>query len=548
MERSKRLSIAAVFTVFMYLIMLSQPLFGSAIDNYGAAMMIGQCFGADSVFVHISAGYCKLLGFLSGLLPRASLFMLAERFFVLLGMFALSDLILEKAKNVLEAVGLHLALVGLYGLMHLYNANYTVWTGFFLFVGWMLLANEQRSEKKRWGRRIFGYLFFFAGCVLRIQAVAQMLPFICLDVLLRAWDGHFSGFGKRIKKAVLLMLPAVLLVAAAGAEIYCVYLKGDYASEYAYNAARISVVDYPTKDYAELENPTFSENDYACVTNWVLMDTDIVTTEYLENMHDTAAEESAFSVPEMMARVKDMYFSTRDHIPLFLLVAAMVIFLFVQEGCVQKLRSGLAVLGAAMILAYLCYRGRLPDRVVYLLCLGILGNVLSSVLNDDLKGPNVMRWLAGFAAVCVFVCAGWIVLRDAEEMQSAFDAKAVTTSEEAGDTVIIWDMMYCSTDSPLTTPYDENPARLPDYGITNHNTSTGDVSSGQKSYFDQLSRMGIQNPMRALIERENTYFAASELNANRVLIWLQEHYDASTTMAQVDTSGNTAIWQYQTGE
>ena len=213
----------------------------------------------------------------------------------------------------------------------------------------------------------------------------------------------------------------------------------------------------------------------------------------------------------------------------------------------QKLRAVFAVLGALLILAYLCYAGRLPGRVVYLLCLGVLGNVFAAILNDNLKGPEAMRWLAGVAAVCVFACAGWVMLRDAESMQSAFDAIAVTP-EEDGDTVIIWDMMYCSADSPLTIPYGENPARLPNQGVTNHNTSTGDVSSGQKSYFEQLARMGIQNPMRALIEREHTYFAASELNANRVLIWLREHYDANTTMAQVDASGNTAIWQYQTGE
>lgn len=547
MKRNNRRTIAAAFALLLYLIMLAQPLFGSAIDNYGAAMMIGRCFGEDSVFVHISPGYCKLLGLFSQLLPRASAFMLAERFFVLLGMFALSDLILEKAKSALSAVALHLGLVGLYGLLHLYNANYTVWTGFFLFVGWMLLASVQRSEERRWERRIFGYLFFAAGCVLRIQAVAQMLPFICLDVLLRAWDGRVSGFAKRLKRAIALMLPAFLLVAAAGAEIYFVYLKGDYAAEYAYNAARISVVDYPMADYSELENPNFSENDYECVKNWVLMDTEIVTTQYIEEMHDAGAKDAEFSLPSMLGRIRDMYASTRDHIPLFLLVAAMAAFLLLQRGCVQKLRAVFAVLGALLILIYLCYAGRLPGRVVYLLCLGVLGNVLSAILNDNLKGPEAMRWLAGFAAVCVFACAGWVMLRDAESPQSAFDAIAVTPEEE-GDTVIIWDMMYCSKDSPLTIPYDENPARLPNQGVTNHNTSTGDVSSGQKSYFEQLARMGIQNPMRALIEREHTYFAASEKNAERVLIWLREHYDAGTTVMQIGTRGDAAVWQYRAGE
>ena len=38
MRRNKRALISAAFALLMYLVMLAQPLFDTAIDNYGAAM------------------------------------------------------------------------------------------------------------------------------------------------------------------------------------------------------------------------------------------------------------------------------------------------------------------------------------------------------------------------------------------------------------------------------------------------------------------------------------------------------------------------------
>lgn len=98
MNKRARVLISAAFTLLLYLTMLSQRLF-EAIDNYGAAMEIAGCFGADRVFVHISPSYCKLLGWISDLLPHASAFMLAERAIALAAMFALSQLILENAEK-----------------------------------------------------------------------------------------------------------------------------------------------------------------------------------------------------------------------------------------------------------------------------------------------------------------------------------------------------------------------------------------------------------------------------------------------------------------
>ncbi len=543
MRKSKRMPLTAAFTLFLYFVMLTQPLFSTTIDNYGAAMQIGKCFGSDSAFLYISPAYCKLMGFLSELLPHASVFMLVQRLLVLLAMWALSDLISEKCEPV-QAILLHLGLVGVYGLLNLYNANYTVWTGFFMTVGWLLTASVQASGEKRLSRRIQGILFAAAGCALRIQAVLIIVPFMLLDMLLRAWNATGEGLAKRLKRTALLLLPILLLVAAAEIEIHCVYVTGEYASEYAYNEARMAVVDYPMKDYAELENPPFSENDYECVTHWILMDTEIVTQEYLEQMHEVGGEGIDYSPETVISRLKGVYRSMGEQTILFAAMLVLSASLFFRKGSIQKLRTAFSLIGAGMIAVYLCGKGRIVPRVVSVIGLGILGNLFSAIVNDGTAFKRPARMLAAVLAAALCLCSAKIIVRDAGKMQSAFDAKTVSQTEQEDDTVIIWDVMQCNSDSPLTRPFTENPSRIPNQAVTNHHTSTGDVSNGQKSYYQQLSRMGIQNPMRALIEREHTYLAAAEITANRVLTWLREHYNANTQMEAIGIQGNAVIWRY----
>lgn len=546
MNKRARVLISAAFTLLLYLTMLSQRLF-EAIDNYGAAMEIAGCFGADRVFVHISPSYCKLLGWISDLLPHASAFMLAERAIALAAMFALSQLILENAKSRFAAVAMHAGLAGTYGLLHIYSANYTVWTALFICVGWLMLASVQRSEEKMLGRRIAGYAFIAAGCVLRVQAWIMILPFMLLDMALRAWDGKRDGLGARAKKLVCLLLPAFVLMAAAGAEIYFTYIRGAYSEEYAYNSSRISVVDYPMKDYSEIENPFFSENDYECLTHWVLLDTDIVTREYLDDVHAIAGEKTALSPRTIYSAITDMLSETNDHIPLFLFTALLAVYLLTRKGAPQKLRAAFSVIGAGMILLYLLRQGRLPSRVVYCLCIGMLGNVFAAMLFDSPEGNKAMGVLSAIMAFAVLLSAGWVAARDAGELQSAFNARSTAADDEKDGYVYIWDMTRAE-EAPQISPCNDQPSYLPSKDVSDHHLTMGDVSYGQKTFYDQLNRMGIRNPMRALIERENTFVAGGEENATRVLIWLREHYDESVRMEAVGEYGNATVWQYRTGE
>ena len=222
-------------------------------------------------------------------------------------------------------------------------------------------------------------------------------------------------------------------------------------------------------------------------------------------------------------------------------------YLLTRKGAAQKLRAALSVLGAGIILLYLLRQGRLPSRVVYCLCIGVLGNVFAAALLDSPKGNRALSALSAVMAFAVLLSAGWVAVRDAGALQSAFNARSTAADGEKDGTVYIWDPVY-AMDSPLMAPYAQNPAMLPGADVFDHHLMMGDVSYGQKAFYDQLNRMGIRNPMRALLERENTFVAGGEENATRVLIWLREHYDESAQMEAVGEYGNATVWQYRTGE
>ena len=56
--------------------------------------------------------------------------------------------------------------------------------------------------------------------------------------------------------------------------------------------------------------------------------------------------------------------------------------------------------------------------------------------------------------------------------------------------------------------------------------------------------MGIPNPARALLERENTYYVAE--NEETMLVFLQEHYDEETIASQVGEIEGIPIWKFET--
>lgn len=65
---------------------------------------------------------------------------------------------------------------------------------------------------------------------------------------------------------------------------------------------------------------------------------------------------------------------------------------------------------------------------------------------------------------------------------------------------------------------------------------------GQVYFNEFLESRNAQNPVRALIERENTYYMARD--CSNVLVYLQEHYNANVTVDYVGEIEYMPIWKF----
>ena len=77
-----------------------------------------------------------------------------------------------------------------------------------------------------------------------------------------------------------------------------------------------------------------------------------------------------------------------------------------------------------------------------------------------------------------------------------------------------------------------------------HNICAGLWIYHQVYFQNYLNRLGIPNPARALLERENTYYVAE--NEETMLVFLQEHYDEETIASQVGEIEGIPIWKFET--
>ena len=77
-----------------------------------------------------------------------------------------------------------------------------------------------------------------------------------------------------------------------------------------------------------------------------------------------------------------------------------------------------------------------------------------------------------------------------------------------------------------------------------HHIPYGDWYYGQPGFQEHLDKIGASNPMKALLNRPQTYLVAEEKELRYVLTYLQEHFDPTVEAIQVDTLFDFPVWQF----
>ncbi|MEG0268955.1 MAG: hypothetical protein RR821_01770 [Clostridia bacterium] len=248
------------------------------------------------------------------------------------------------------------------------------------------------DEKATAGQAIRGFLasllLFMAGYFLRQIALVPCVAYFCLAGLWRYTRFFYAT--KHSAKPLLAAMLALLLTFGVLTGIRELDAAAHQSKEYvAWNEARIDLFDYTSFEQdlapALTAQSGFSANELELIREWYFMD-EAITAEALTTLaqaYDQQARPSAFETLIRFFSGNGRYLCT---------VALLLALLLLCAVCYTKGPRGwnapaalLSVLGAAVLLFYLCSQGRVLARVVDCVLLPCAA-VLFAIAMDSLSG------------------------------------------------------------------------------------------------------------------------------------------------------------------
>lgn len=498
-----------------------------------------------------------LSGFLSQLWSGADWFSVLGQAFIVLGVWWLGTLLAlgipQQAKRLTCLLILSFALLQ----FSLFNINFTVYAGFFSFLGVTTLLLSLRFSLPPITRFLAAF-FLILSILWRAAGTALSIPFLFLDLISICIFHRFS-----IKSIWKQLIPCVLSVAILGALSFGFYSIPDRKTAKIYNESRGTLVDYPHNPWEKVNDQLISlgisENDYNALTAGILLDTDFITADTLQEVSSIARVPSYdFSLTALTNSLIALpsVFSTPLLRILSLFSLALLLLLMVSGSPLyDKIEALLALGGACVICLYYQYLGRLPERVAACVVLALLAVLLPLFLSAPPRQGKPARWfwrIACAAAGCVLCLCLWKNRYSYHILQPALLAgqtenqttAAAFPGGENNDSVYLWNS---TTLALYMTDHYLSQGKLPDENFVQHNLPWGEWNTSGQPYYEQLlAKLQMENPMQSLLTRPNTYLVGNDTGL--IQTWLREHYDGQAVVQPIGTvdvfaMGEVPVWQ-----
>lgn len=519
------------------------------VDNYLMALVTNRVYDTDNYCMFINPALCWVVGIMQKMLPKADSFTILSRIMILLGIWCLSYFIAQIACKKGEMLCAYLILFLLVVNASLFFDYFTIWASFFTCVGMiMLMALPQKRSRKR---VIAGTFFVSCGILWRIESALMFIPFFLLDAVVE-FLFCAKGMKEKIqwgKSACKLLGPAVLCAVLLLGIDYGYKYSETYRNGVKYNNALSSVVDFPMESYEKIKEflPGISENDYNSLKDaHIYMDTDRIDAEYAEKIASVGTvkmntvDSASLLFETVLASKKTVFY-------LVLLFLFLLCIVLSDVKWYYKLELFLAYCGTYLIMFIFAYIGRVPLRIINSAIYGSFGIVLILYSKESWeRGKIHLKWIKYAIGIVVFTVAFQdTVSYDFVKPQSLFRVKSGANEEK-------WESTYKEDEIYLwkTTEFVLHPmndfieqGKFMSEEFLEHNLSCGDWTHGQVYYQNYLKRLGIDNPMEALLKRNNTYYVAPD--AKTVLIYLREHYDEDVKVQKVDEIDGIPIWEFK---
>lgn len=558
-QKNGRILSSFVLTFLFWAIQNSFPIYIDG-DNYWNSIVLNGLFSEENYYQYVNPIVAYIVRGIDGLFKQADGYVLLCEVLMFLGIWCLLYVFASYGISRFYYLCIWMTLVSLNFKLNIVHVNFTIVAGAFTAVG---IISIFAYTHKKVGKisLLCGMILMVFGSMWRLSAQAMFIPFVILMMVVEIWIriGNKKELIHHVKRTCMVVLPVILMIGICFCYDKQVKLSEKYSDSIEYNSLRSTMLDFPMKSFNDVEEQLadigVSQNDYETISSWIFADTDLVDTNYLRSLLEIVDADKDDIMDDMQYTLSKLYDSIFNSgsllVQLMFFALIFLIVSFSKYDIRYKLELIFSYLGAGVILLGFVFVGRIPVRVVQTLffCVWcVVAHVLlSNVEYRKLSDVKKMTFFGGIV-LAVFVNAITGMEYDFSlKLPSSLYAKTNQTYsfesvDESSDTVYICGISDYYNDYVMPILWKEDA--LPTTQFMNQNIIDGGCAYGQVYFLEYLYRIGIENPMSALIQREHTYYVAEEERCNCVLQFLREHYNENTQVECVGMTAGVPVWEF----
>ena len=402
----EKFGISFMLSVLFWIFQGQLPIY-TDIDNYGISMILNGLYDTDNYCCFVSPILAKMVSIVDWIIPTADGFVVLMELTMAVAICLLLFTLLSFGVHKINLLIIWLLLVVCNFNLNIFHINFTVYSGILTCIA---LIGLYAFVKKKVGyiAGIVSIVVFLMGALWRFNAQLLFVPFIALVILAEFICKRKAviPYQKRIIAVVILMV-----VCMGGSKITSNIVSNSdiYSAAVDYNNARSRLFDYPLADWDavgdKLEAAGISKNDYYSIQDTVLADTDIITTEYMQQIHDVAKEEGENIWETLADKMDDVWYMINSDMSIYLQIVCLMFILFwllLFSDCMKMriLELLFSYIGTIVIVLYFAATGRIPDRVMQTILFAdwfVVGSVLfADKWQYNFSVKNVRQFLFGF--------------------------------------------------------------------------------------------------------------------------------------------------------
>lgn len=520
-------------------------------DNNLISLVVNQYYGADNYCIFLNWFLCKLILVIDRMFPYADGYVVICHSFLFVASFWLIYLTFSKTQSIFKRfILIMLLLIAVNGYVEtdISNQNFTIQAAGITLTGIISIWCGFNSKRKL-PYVIMGTVGITLGAMVRVEACLLTMPYFVLHIIFDVICKKDKG---KIKDAVVLTILPVMCMVAVFATNYMVN-NGIYKDAVAFNHYRGVVIDYPVKslDSIQDELPEISENDYNAIRQHLYGDTDRMNIDFMRKVSSISRGKTVGMDIPIDALVNFIY---ADFLltPIVLAFALFLIHMKIKRERILEIL--LIVIGSWIISLYFSSIGRMLGRLWIVLLLAGLAELSMIFLCEknafQLKIRRNRTMKIAMAVICMGVVGLSAIMFVNSKTGFSPAILARTGADESefeklyvDDSLYVWDERTINKDG---YGYFYKQGKLETRNFIDHNIPHGDWIYGQKFMEEYYDRIGTHNPVRALLNRENTYYVARDKTAMET--YLQENVNPNAYAVQVDTIKGIPIWKFEVGE